>query len=102
MFGEFNGPEAAVRLSPVDAAARLVADGDRVRVFDARASITVTARVDDSLRDGVVSMPKGLWCRTVDGGLTANAFAPDVLSDLAGGATFNDAWVEVERVAAGG
>lgn len=98
MFGEFNAPEAAVHVSPADAAARGVGDGDRVRVFDGNASIEVVARVDDGLRDGVVSMHKGLWCRTVDAGLTANAFAPDALSDLAGGATFNDARVEIERI----
>ncbi len=40
-------------------------------------------------------MPKGLWRRAVGGGLTANAFAPDTLSDLAGGACFNDARVDV-------
>jgi len=40
-------------------------------------------------------MPKGVWSRARDGGLGANAFAPDALSDLAGGATFNDARVEV-------
>ena len=32
------------------------------------------------------------------GGLTANAFVPDTLSDLAGGACFNDARVDVAAV----
>jgi hypothetical protein len=44
-----------------------------------------------------VSIPKGLWCRATPEGLTANAFAPATLSDLAGGACFNDARVEVTR-----
>jgi anaerobic selenocysteine-containing dehydrogenase len=43
-------------------------------------------------------MPKGLWCRALPGGLTPNALAPDTLSDLAGGATFNDARVEIAPV----
>ncbi|MCU1429386.1 MAG: ynfE [Actinomycetia bacterium] len=98
MFGEFNGPEAAVRISAVDAASRGLHDGDTVRVHDAIASVTVAVRVDRDLRPGVASMPKGLWCRTVGEGFTANAFAPDTLSDLAGGATFNDARVEIEKV----
>jgi anaerobic selenocysteine-containing dehydrogenase len=34
MFGEFNAPEAAVHVSPRDAAARAIGDGDRVRMFD--------------------------------------------------------------------
>jgi anaerobic selenocysteine-containing dehydrogenase len=97
MFGEFNGPDAVVAISPADADARGVHDGDEVRVYNDDASLLVPARVDADLRDGVVAIPKGLWCRTTPSGLTGNVFAPDELSDLAGGATFNDARVEVER-----
>ena len=43
-----------------------------------------------------MTVPKGLWCNALPGGLTANVLAPDTLSDLAGGATFNDARVEIE------
>jgi anaerobic selenocysteine-containing dehydrogenase len=98
MFGEFNAAEAAVRLSLDDAASRGVTDGDLVRVWNEQAEIRVVARLDADLRSGVASMPKGMWCRDVEGGLTANAFVPDTLNDLAGGACFNDARVEVARV----
>ena len=54
--------------------------------------------VDDDLRPGVASMAKGLWRDALGGGYTANVFAPDALSDLAGGATFNDARVEVSAL----
>ena len=40
-------------------------------------------------------MPKGMWRGDGHQGFTANVFAPDDLADLAGGATFNDARVEV-------
>jgi hypothetical protein len=43
-------------------------------------------------------MPKGLWRRHVAGGLTVNALVPDTINDLAGGACFNDARVEIEGV----
>jgi anaerobic selenocysteine-containing dehydrogenase len=55
----------------------------------------VTIAVDAALRPGVASMPKGMWRRDGYDGFTANVFAPDHLADLAGGATFNDARVEV-------
>jgi anaerobic selenocysteine-containing dehydrogenase len=97
MFGEFNGPDAVVSVSPSDALARGLGDGDLVRVYNHDASVTVPLRLDTDLIAGVASMPKGLWCRTTRDGLTANAFAPDTLSDLAGGATFNDARVDIER-----
>jgi hypothetical protein len=45
-----------------------------------------------------VSLPKGLWSRHTKNGSTANALAPDTLTDLGAGACFNDARVQVERV----
>ena len=42
-----------------------------------------------------MTSPKGSWCRDFAEGLTANALVPDTLSDLAGGACFNDTRVEV-------
>jgi anaerobic selenocysteine-containing dehydrogenase len=95
MFAEFDGPQPVVRVNPDDAASRGVEDGATVRVFNAQAEIELMMRVDADLRPGVVTIPKGLWCRALPGGLTANALVPDTLSDLAGGATFNDARVEL-------
>ena len=43
--------------------------------------------------DGVV--PKGVWRRHTGNGLTSNALVPDSLTDLGGGACFNDARVDV-------
>ena len=84
-----------MRVNPDDAAARGVDDGATVRVFNAAGEIELPVRIDADLRPGVVTIPKGLWCRALPGGLTANALVPDTLSDLAGGATFNDARVEI-------
>jgi anaerobic selenocysteine-containing dehydrogenase len=47
------------------------------------------------IRPGTVSLPKGLWRKSTYNGSTANALAPDTLTDLGGGACFNDARVEV-------
>ncbi|HEX5615990.1 MAG TPA: molybdopterin-dependent oxidoreductase [Acidimicrobiia bacterium] len=95
MFAEFDPPEAVLRVHPDDAETRAIVDGALVRVWNDRAELSVRAVLDDTLRPGVVAMPKGLWRRDVPGGLTVNAFAPDDLSDLAGGATFNDARVDI-------
>ncbi len=95
MFGEFQSADPAIHMHPVDAEARALVDGARVRVGNDRAQIVTTLRIDADLRPGVASMPKGLWCRELDGGLTANALVPDTLSDVAGGACFNDTRVEV-------
>ncbi len=95
LFGELDASPAVLALHPDDAIGRGILDGQRVRVFDDRVSIEVPCRLDTDLRPGVCSLPKGLWRRRVEAGLTANAFAPATLSDLGGGACFNDARVEV-------
>ena len=95
MFADTAPPPAVVKVSPADARARGIVDGALVQVFNDRASISLPATVDVTMRDGVCSIPKGLWRRHVSGGLTANAFAPDTFSDLSDGACFNDARVEI-------
>ena len=84
-----------MRLHPDDAAERGLAAGDAVVVSDGRHEVHVPVAVGADVRPGVAVMPKGLWCTATPEGWTANVFAPDTLSDLAGGARFNDARVEV-------
>ncbi len=98
MFGDTDPPEAKLKLHPVDAQSRGVATGDLVCMYNDRSSITVEVAVDATMRPGVCGLPKGLWRRSIGDGLTANAFVVDDLSDLGGGACFNDARVEVEKV----
>ena len=97
IFGEFQPADPAIHLHPDDSAARALADGATVRVYNDRASITTVVRVDSAIRPGVASMPKGTWCRDFVEGLTPNALVPATLSDLADGACFNDTRVEVVR-----
>jgi len=92
-------PRPAIRLlmNPDDAAARGLADGDDVRVFNERGEVRCGLQVGGWIRAGTVSLPKGLWRKHTANGYTANALAPDTLTDLGGGACFNDARVEVTR-----
>jgi hypothetical protein len=57
----------------------------------------VPCRIDSTLRSGVCTLPKGMWLRGALAGGTVNSLVPATLSDLAGGACFNDARVEVQR-----
>jgi anaerobic selenocysteine-containing dehydrogenase len=47
------------------------------------------------MRRGTVSLPKGVWRKNTYNGATTNALVPDSLTDLGGGACFNDARVQV-------
>ena len=98
MFGDTAPPPAVVKVSIADARERGISDGQLVEVTNSRATIRIPAEVDGAMRAGVCSIPKGLWRRSVAGGLTANAFAPDTYSDLSDGACFNDARVEIRAL----
>jgi anaerobic selenocysteine-containing dehydrogenase len=95
MFGEFQSPSTAILLHPVDAAARGLVAGGQVRVTSDLGSIVVPLDVHDATRPGVAVMAKGVWLRNHPDGLGVNALTPATGDPLAGGACFNDTFVEV-------
>lgn len=91
-------PQPQLEIGAADAAARGIADGDRVRVYNHRGELFVTAAVSDRLQPGLVTMPFGWWAGSADGrtvNVLTNAAVgghdPDV-----GSAAFHDTLVEVE------
>jgi anaerobic selenocysteine-containing dehydrogenase len=88
---------AAVEMNAADAALRGVSTGDSVRLFNDLGEVRCLAKVTADVRPGVAVLPKGLWARHTANGATACALAPDTLTDLGGGACFNDARIEIER-----
>ena len=76
-----------------------LSEGDLVRVFNALGEVHCPLTIAPSIRPGTVSLPKGLWRRSTRNGLTATALVPDTLTDLGGGACFNDARVQVSSLA---
>ena len=94
-FGQLVRGPAPLHLSPADAAARGLREGQAVRVFNQLGEVHVSLRIDPDLRPGVAALSKGLWQRSTLNGQTSNALCPDTLTDLGGGACFNDARVEV-------
>jgi anaerobic selenocysteine-containing dehydrogenase len=85
-------------MHPADADARGLKDGDPIRVFNELGEVQCALSVSPSLRRGTVSLPKGLWRKSTWNQQTGNVLVPDSLTDLGGGACFNDARVEVERL----
>jgi anaerobic selenocysteine-containing dehydrogenase len=90
--------ERTLEIHPADAAARGIADGQAVSVFNARGRFRATARLADTVKPGVV-VSLGLWWRkwTPDG-VNCNATTSTATTDLGGGATFFDNLVEVSAV----
>ncbi|CAM4058338.1 molybdopterin guanine dinucleotide-containing S/N-oxide reductase [Bordetella muralis] len=54
------------RVHPTDAQSRLIADGDIVRLFNARGACLAAAYVTDSIMPGVVQLPTGAWFDPLD------------------------------------
>ena len=90
--------EPSLTLHPEDAAARGIADGTPVRIFNDRGSFEATARVSNAARKGVVVGLSIWWAKMCPGGRNANAVTGQELTDLGGGATFYDALVEVAPI----
>lgn len=97
-LGELTRPDVVVEINPQDAGPHHIEDGDVVRLFNGQGDVTLRARVSPLVRPGTVSMPKGLWRRHTANGWTSNVLVPDTLTDLGGGACFNDARVNIMKV----
>tara|TARA_R110002072_G_scaffold6780_1_gene38637 strand:- start:1238 stop:3259 length:2022 start_codon:yes stop_codon:yes gene_type:complete len=90
--------EVPLELSRADAEARGLSEGQAVRAFNDLGEVRTTVHLSDDLRLGVACLPKGLWAKHTANGASANALTPDTLTDLGGGACFNDARIEVEAL----
>jgi anaerobic selenocysteine-containing dehydrogenase len=97
-LGELPRPAVMLDIHPDDAAARDLEANEMVRMYNDQGEVRLPIRITPLVRRGTVAMPKGVWRRHVSNGFTSNALVPDTLSDLGGGACFNDARVQIERV----
>ncbi|HUI94765.1 MAG TPA: molybdopterin-dependent oxidoreductase [Xanthobacteraceae bacterium] len=102
--GKVAGREA-VAIHPHDAAARGIADGDLVRVYNARGACLAGAQVTDAVRPGVLRLSCGAWydpSESDDGAMCVHGNANMLTRDrgtsrLAQGPTSATTLVEVER-----
>lgn len=91
-----NDATPVLEMNPEDAAARGLSDGKWVKVWNDLGKVFLPLRVTPAVRPGVVCSEKGAWLRTSTNGQTVSALAPTDKADLAAGACYNDARVEVE------
>ena len=103
--GKIDGREP-VAMHPADAAARGIAAGDAVRLFNDRGACLATAVLDEGVRPGVVQLATGAWfdpeVRGEPGAMckhgNPNVLTPDKgTSRLAQGPIAHTCLVEVER-----
>jgi anaerobic selenocysteine-containing dehydrogenase len=86
-----------LEMHATDAAARAIASGDAVEVFNARGSVALKAVVNTQVSAGVVAARLD-WNKLSDGGGNVNALTSETLTDIGGGPTFYSTLVEVRKV----
>jgi anaerobic selenocysteine-containing dehydrogenase len=89
--------EPTLEIHPDDAAPRAIVEGMRVRVFNARGSFELQARVTDRARPGCVVALSIWWKKLARDHRNANEVTSQALTDIGRGPTFYDCLVEVER-----
>lgn len=91
-----------VWMHPDDAAARGIADGQRVRVFNDRGATVLPVRVTDRIAPGVVSIKEGAWFTPDASGQDTRGCANVLIEDSsspAGASAYNSTLVEVTTAA---
>jgi len=94
---ENDAATATVHIHAVDAAARGIATGDPVRVYNGRGSCLLRAEVDGIVRQGVVCVPAVRWPKASGDRSGINALTSERLTDAGGGPTFYSCLVQVEK-----
>ena len=91
-----KGP--SVFLSPVDARARGIEDGEAVYVGSARGGARFAALITEDTRPGVAVIEGIWWSKHQAGGRGVNAITDDRLADLGGGPALHSNLVEVRKL----
>ena len=88
-------PEPCLEMNPVDAGARGINGGERVRVFNDRGALVLPVKLDASLQAGMAVARLG-WAKLAPDGVNVNVLTSQRLTDLGGGPTFYSTLVEIE------
>ena len=88
-------------VNPADAAARSIANGDTVRVFNDRGELTIKVPRDAAIMPGVVAIPQGAWWtpneKGVDTGGSVNVLTSERWTPLAFGNAQHTVMAEVAK-----
>jgi anaerobic selenocysteine-containing dehydrogenase len=90
--------EQFILISPTDAAARSIREGDPVRVFNDRGDFEGLARVTDDVGDGVIVATLGYWRSLNRSDGSVNSISSAEFCGLGRAPTFSDNLVQVVRV----
>ena len=91
-----------VFMNPIDAAPRMIKDGDQVKVYNGRGALILPCRVTPRILPGVIDIPQGAWYEPdengVDRGGCVNVLTPHHWTPFAYGTAQHTIMVEVEKL----
>ncbi len=90
-----NTDMQVLEMHPQDAKNRQLNNKQIVKIFNDLGEVHLTLKITEDVREGVIYCAKGAWLKTSPTGQTCNALIPSDRTDLADGACYNDAHVEV-------
>lgn len=88
-------PAPYATISVADAHERGVQQGDKISVFNQQGNIELEARLDASMRPGVVVVYNGYWHQE---GACPNALTKGLETDMGHGTAFHDTWVDFQLI----
>lgn len=89
--------EPVLYVSPKDAEARGLAEGDLVDAFNDRGKTQFRVLVTNATRDGAVVTFACPWPKLIPWGTSVNELTPDRLGDMAGVSTFHTNLIEIKK-----
>jgi anaerobic selenocysteine-containing dehydrogenase len=87
--------DVCARISPTDALRRNIKDGQKIRIFNMKGELIISASVSNRIQQGIVMLPNGIWFSEGGGG---NQLIAGEETDIGFGAAFHDNRVEIEGV----
>jgi anaerobic dimethyl sulfoxide reductase subunit A len=91
-----------VFINPLDAQARGITDGERVKVYNERGAMVLPCRVTNRILPGVVDIPQGAWWTPDEKGVdrrgSVNVLTSERWTPLAFGTAQHTAMVQVKKV----
>lgn len=82
-------------LNPLDASARELREGQKVRLYNSRGQVGLTLRISDEIQPGVALVP-GQRPDADDASGSINMLCSDRYTDMGEGATYQSTWLEVQ------
>ena len=93
-----NNEVYQVEMNQDDANAKGLVNGEKVVLSNDQAQVVLHLLLSDKVKSGLLYVPKGAWFASSESGLSINALIPGHKADMADGACYNDAQVNITSV----